>query len=69
MVTKKSKKTVWPKVTRGNHLTVRTYEDGHTELEWDDDALLLEIQTAIAVYEAKVKSNHWGRYGLHKNQS
>ena len=64
MVTKKSKKSVWPKVTRGNHLTVRTYEDGRTELEWDDDALLLEINTAIAVYLAKQKSKHWEKYGI-----
>lgn len=64
MATKKSNKQVWPKVTRGNHLVVRTYEDGRTELEWDDDALLLEIQTAIAVYLAKKKSNHLKRYGI-----
>ena len=36
MATKKTKTTVWPKVTQGTNLTVTTYEDGRTELEWDD---------------------------------
>ena len=38
----------WPKVVVGNHLTVTTYEDGRTELTWDDEALLKEVQEAIA---------------------
>lgn len=66
MVTYKSKR--WPKVVKGNHLTVKTFEDGHTELEWDDDALLAEIRTAIAVHEAKEKSKHKEKYGLRKDQ-
>lgn len=65
----KAKKQTWPKVVKGNHLTVRTFEDGHTELEWDDAALLAEIRTALAVYQAKQKSNHKERYGLRKDQS
>lgn len=48
----KSKATVvnteWPMVTKGSHLTVYTYEDGSTRLEWDDNALLKEVQEAIA---------------------
>lgn len=46
MATKK--KQVWPKVTKGNHLTVTEHEDGRTELVWDDAALLLEVQEAMA---------------------
>lgn len=68
MATKKPKKQIWPQITRGNHLVVRTYEDGHTTLEWDDDALLREIRTALAVYEAKQKSKHWERYGIKESK-
>lgn len=46
MATRKKKTDeVWPKVTVGSHLTVTTYEDGKTELAWDDAALLKEIQS------------------------
>ena len=38
----------WPKVNQGSHLTVLTYEDGRTELKWDDEALLRDVQEAIA---------------------
>ena len=38
----------WPKIQQGTHLTVRTFEDGHTELVWDDEALLAEVREAIA---------------------
>ena len=35
------KKTITgPKVVKGTHLTVTTFEDGSTKLEWDDEALL-----------------------------
>ena len=40
-----------PKVVKGNHLTVTTFPDGSTKLEWDDDALLKEVQEAIAGVE------------------
>ena len=46
--TKKTETTVWPKVEIGNHLTVITYENGSTELIWDDDKLLQEVREAIA---------------------
>lgn len=36
------------KVVKGSHLTVTTYPDGRTELEWDDDALMRDVQEAIA---------------------
>jgi hypothetical protein len=38
----------WPKIQQGTHLTVKTFEDGHTELVWDDEQLLKEVQEAIA---------------------
>lgn len=41
-----------PIVVKGSHLTVTTLPDGSTKLEWDDDALLREVQEAIANYEA-----------------
>jgi hypothetical protein len=41
----------WPIINQGTHLTVKTFEDGHTELVWDDDQLLKEVQEAIAAYE------------------
>jgi len=54
MATKKTK-TVYPKVTVGNHLTVTEYEDGRTELVWDDDKLLQEVRDAIASVVSKPK--------------
>ena len=50
---KKAQATVWPKVTVGTHLTVTEYEDGKTELVWDDAQLLKEVQEAIASVETK----------------
>ena len=38
----------WPKINQGTHLTVKTFEDGSTELIWDDEQLLKEVQEAIA---------------------
>jgi hypothetical protein len=37
-----------PIVTKGSHLTVTTYPDGKTELEWDWDALVNEVREACA---------------------
>jgi len=67
MVTRKKKTTViesadvaemtnvpsveWPMLTRGTHLTVKTFKNGHTELIWDDDQLLKEVKEAIASAE------------------
>ena len=36
-----------PKVIKGTHLTVTILENGQTELVWDDEALLKEVQDAI----------------------
>ena len=35
----------------GSHLTVSTYSDGRTELEWDWDALVKEVREACASAE------------------
>ena len=41
----------WPKINQGTHLTVKTFEDGSTELVWDDEQLLKEVREAIASVE------------------
>jgi hypothetical protein len=41
----------WPKIQQGTHLTVKTFEDGRTELQWDDEQLLKEVREAIASAE------------------
>jgi YD repeat-containing protein len=64
MATLKKSKEKWPRVVRGSHLTVTTHQDGSTELAWDDEALLQEVRTAIAVYDAKQKSKHLEKYGI-----
>lgn len=51
----RNKKTEDVKVVKGSHLTVTTYPDGRTELEWDDEALTRDVQEAIASYEATVQ--------------
>ena len=33
----------WPKMNQGTHLTVKTFEDGSTELIWDHEQLLREV--------------------------
>ena len=56
MATRKKKTETtseWPKVTVGSHLTVTTYENGKTELKWDDEALARDVRDAIADYQAK----------------
>jgi hypothetical protein len=45
-----------PIVVKGSHLTVTTLPDGSTKLEWDDAALLRDVQTAIANYESESQS-------------
>ena len=44
----------WPKIVQGTHLTVKTFEDGHTELIWDWDALLSEVRNAILKAESSI---------------
>ena len=64
MATPKKSKEKWPRVVRGSHLTVTTHQNGSVELAWDDEALLQEVRTAIAVYDAKQKSKHLEKYGI-----
>ena len=45
----------WPKMNQGTHLTVKTFEDGHTELVWDDEQLAKEVREAIEAYEMSQK--------------
>lgn len=60
MVTRKKVKvdtnsvTLEPTIVVGTHLTVTTWPDGRTELKWDDEALLKEIQNAILKHESNV---------------
>ncbi len=44
----------WPKINQGSHLTVKTFEDGSTELIWDDEALMRDVREAIASVESSV---------------
>jgi hypothetical protein len=44
-------------VVKGSHLTVTTYPDGRTELKWDDEALMRDVQKALTDYENSVKVN------------
>jgi hypothetical protein len=37
----------WPRLVQGSHLTVKYFEDGRTELVWDDEALTREVKDAI----------------------
>lgn len=58
MATKKLKNVDsggWPKINQGSHLTVKTFEDGSTELVWDDEALMRDVQAALASVETPVE--------------
>jgi len=66
MVTRKKKETVnppsgdWPKIVQGTHLTVKTFEDGKTELTWDWDALVNEVRIATENAESPpTANNNW----------
>jgi hypothetical protein len=41
-----------PKVVKGSHLTVTTFPDGTTKLEWDDEALLRDVRNALLKAES-----------------
>lgn len=45
----------WPQIKKGNHLTVKTFKNGHTVLEWDDEALIREVNAAILSVDKKTK--------------
>jgi len=55
MATRKNKQIDNSGVVKGNHLTVTTFSDGRTVLEWDDEALLKEVQEALKSVEQKPK--------------
>ena len=49
-----SAKIILPKVEKGSHLTVTTYPDGRTLLEWDDEALTRDVKAAILKAESVI---------------
>jgi hypothetical protein len=53
MATRKKKEQDPSGVVKGSHLTVTTFSDGKTVLEWDDAALLRDVREAIASVENK----------------
>ena len=57
MATKKKKAEVTDPsgVVKGSHLTVITFSDGTTKLDWDDEALLRDVREAIASVEGAVE--------------
>ncbi len=55
MATKKKKAEVTEAVVvKGSHLTVTTYPDGRTELEWDDEALMRDVRAALLKAESTI---------------
>jgi hypothetical protein len=46
----------WPKIVQGSHLTVKTFEDGKTELIWDWDTVVNEVREACATVTPITKS-------------
>jgi hypothetical protein len=44
-----------PKIVKGSHLTVTTFPNGTTKLEWDDEALMRDVRGALATTETKTK--------------
>ncbi len=55
MATRKKKDVEGVQVVKGSHLTVTTYPDGRTELEWDDAQLLKDVQDALASVSTDVE--------------
>ena len=47
----------WPKIVQGTHLIVKTFEDGHTELIWDWDALVNEVRMACLKAESNIPTS------------
>lgn len=43
-----------PVIVKGSHLTVTTWADGRTELKWDDEALLRDVQAATLKFESNI---------------
>lgn len=51
---KAKKSSTDPIIVKGSHLTVTTWADGRTELKWDDDALLRDVQAATLKFESNI---------------
>lgn len=47
----------WPRINQGTHLTVKTFEDGSTELIWDWDALVNEVRIACLKAESNIPAS------------
>jgi hypothetical protein len=58
-----------PTVVIGSHLTVITHSDGKTELIWDDEALLRDVQNALTEHEKSVKVNTTKTKRTKKNET
>jgi hypothetical protein len=54
MATRKKKEQDPIVVVKGSHLTVTTFSDGRTVLEWDDEALLRDVRDAILKAESTI---------------
>lgn len=54
MATRKKKEQDPSGVVKGSHLTVTTFSDGRTVLEWDDEALLRDVRDAILKAESTI---------------
>jgi hypothetical protein len=55
MATRKKKEQDPSGVVKGSHLTITTFSDGTTKLDWDDEALLRDVREAIASIESVVE--------------
>ena len=48
---------IWPRVVQGSHLTVTYFEDGKSELKWNDEALTRDVTNAILSVTNKEADN------------
>ena len=44
---------IWPRVVQGSHLTVTYFEDGKSQLKWNDEALTRDVNDAILSVKKK----------------
>lgn len=47
----------WPRVVQGSHLTVTYFEDGKSQLKWNDEALTRDVTDAILSVTNKEADN------------
>ena len=48
---------IWPRVVQGSHLTVTYFEDGKSQLKWNDEALTRDVTDAILSVTNKEADN------------